>query len=181
MRGDELWHAVVSQRVRGLAVAACVQPPGRHRADAQAEPGEPRRGSRRVAVAAVRPRMRHGARPYPAAGIGSRAMRLALPIVWSDRHRRHAPGRELWIGVRPPGTDVPPHRALIVAVGDDAAGGEPGAPLVVTPSGFRAAGSALRALGIPTVLFPEAGYDLTTIGALVCETLAGVQEGPARA
>jgi hypothetical protein len=47
-------------------------------------------------------------------------MRLALPIVWSDRHRRHDPGQ-------------------------------------------------------------EGGYDLTTIGALVCATLAGVQEGRARA
>ena len=47
-------------------------------------------------------------------------MRLALPIVWSDRHRRHDPGQ-------------------------------------------------------------EGGYDLTTIGALVAETLAGVQGGMTRA
>jgi hypothetical protein len=56
-------------------------------------------------------------------------MRLALPIVWSDRHRRHDPG---------------------------------------------------GALRLPTV-FVGGGYDLTTIGPLVCETLAGVQEGLARA
>ena len=34
-------------------------------------------------------------------------MRLALPIVWSDRHRLHEPGGEVWIGVRTPGTEVP--------------------------------------------------------------------------
>jgi acetoin utilization deacetylase AcuC-like enzyme len=34
-------------------------------------------------------------------------MRLALPIVWSDRHRLHEPGVEVWIGVRTPGTEVP--------------------------------------------------------------------------
>src|SRR4051794_27572423 len=34
-------------------------------------------------------------------------MRLGLPIVWSDRHRRHEPGGEVWSGVRTPGTGVP--------------------------------------------------------------------------
>jgi hypothetical protein len=34
-------------------------------------------------------------------------MRLALPIVWSDRHRLHEPGGEVWVGVRTPGTEVP--------------------------------------------------------------------------
>jgi hypothetical protein len=34
-------------------------------------------------------------------------MSLALPIVWSDRHRRHDPGGEVWIAVRTPGTEVP--------------------------------------------------------------------------
>ena len=47
----------------------------------------------------------------------------------------------------------------------------------MTPSGYRAAGRALGALRLPTVLVQEGGYDLTTIGALVRETLAGVQEG----
>src|SRR6187200_821027 len=45
--------------------------------------------------------------PRRAARIGSRAMRLALPIVWSDRHRLHEPGGEIWAGVRTPGTEVP--------------------------------------------------------------------------
>ena len=34
-------------------------------------------------------------------------MRLALPIVWSDRHRLHEPGGEVWVGVRTPGTEIP--------------------------------------------------------------------------
>jgi acetoin utilization deacetylase AcuC-like enzyme len=33
-------------------------------------------------------------------------MRLSLPIVWSDRHRLHEPGGEVWVGVRTPGTEV---------------------------------------------------------------------------
>jgi acetoin utilization deacetylase AcuC-like enzyme len=36
-------------------------------------------------------------------------------------------------------------------------------------------------MNLPTVLVQEGGYDLTTIGALVTETLAGVQEGATRA
>ena len=47
--------------------------------------------------------------------------------------------------------------------------------------GYRAAGRALGALGLPTVVVQEGGYDLTTIGALVRETLAGVEEGATRA
>jgi acetoin utilization deacetylase AcuC-like enzyme len=70
---------------------------------------------------------------------------------------------------------------LVVALGVDAAAGDPESPLAVTPDGYRAAGRALGALGLPTVLVQEGGYDLTTIGALVCETLAGVQEGMTRA
>src|SRR6188472_3723697 len=34
-------------------------------------------------------------------------MTLTMPVVWSDRHRLHEPGGEVWIGVRTPGTEVP--------------------------------------------------------------------------
>jgi acetoin utilization deacetylase AcuC-like enzyme len=71
--------------------------------------------------------------------------------------------------------------ALVVALGVDAAAGDPESPLTVTPAGYRAAGRALGELDLPTVLVQEGGYDLTTIGALVTETLAGVQEGMTRA
>jgi acetoin utilization deacetylase AcuC-like enzyme len=72
-------------------------------------------------------------------------------------------------------------RALVVALGVDAAEGDPESPLCVTRDGYRAAGRVLGALGLPTVLVQEGGYDLTTIGALVCATLAGVEEGLLRA
>src|ERR671918_2355658 len=39
---------------------------------------------------------------------GSKArVALAMPVVWSDRHRLHDPGGEVWVGVRIPGTEVP--------------------------------------------------------------------------
>jgi acetoin utilization deacetylase AcuC-like enzyme len=47
----------------------------------------------------------------------------------------------------------------------------------VTPAGFREAGRALGRLGLPTVLVQEGGYDLESIGGLVCEVLMGIEEG----
>jgi Histone deacetylase domain len=214
-------------------------------------------------------------------------MKLGLPIVWSDRHRLHEPGEEVWIGVRKPGTEVPrraeairdalracdaqfvaaepqadddlfavhdgaqsifreradvltgsvhvdpgagwfPHflgfahetgaeqgtganrdvppspgtgddgwlqaiddlaawatdggaQALVVALGVDAAAGDRENPLNVTEAGYREPAASSEPLGLPTVLVQEGGYDLTTIGALVAETLAGVREGATRA
>src|SRR4051794_17707505 len=34
-------------------------------------------------------------------------MPLSMPAVWSERHRLHDPGGEVWIGMRTPGTEVP--------------------------------------------------------------------------
>jgi acetoin utilization deacetylase AcuC-like enzyme len=68
-------------------------------------------------------------------------------------------------------------RALVVALGVDAAAGDPESPLRVTPAGFRAAGRLIGATGLPTVLVQEGGYDLEAIGGLVRETLSGVEEG----
>ncbi len=68
-------------------------------------------------------------------------------------------------------------RALVVALGVDAAAGDPESPLQVTAAGLRAAGRALGALGVPTVVVQEGGYDLATIGALVREFLTGLEEG----
>jgi acetoin utilization deacetylase AcuC-like enzyme len=67
--------------------------------------------------------------------------------------------------------------ALVVALGVDAAAGDPESPLEVTTAGFRAAGRSLGAMGVPTVLVQEGGYDLETIGELVREVLLGVEEG----
>jgi acetoin utilization deacetylase AcuC-like enzyme len=68
-------------------------------------------------------------------------------------------------------------QALVAALGVDAAGSDPESPLRVTAAGFRAAGRALGALGLPTVVVQEGGYDLTAIGGLVHEALAGIEEG----
>ena len=57
-------------------------------------------------------------------------------------------------------------RGLVVALGVDAAGGDPESPLQVTAAGFRAAGRALGAAGLPTVVVQEGGYDLAAIGPL---------------
>jgi acetoin utilization deacetylase AcuC-like enzyme len=66
--------------------------------------------------------------------------------------------------------------ALVVALGVDAAGGDPESPLAITRDGFRAAGRALGGLGLPTVLVQEGGYDLDEVGQLVCEVLIGIEE-----
>ena len=63
--------------------------------------------------------------------------------------------------------------ALVVALGVDAAGGDPESPLEVTPAGYREAGRMLRALDLPTVVVQEGGYDLVSIGSLVVEALSG--------
>jgi acetoin utilization deacetylase AcuC-like enzyme len=65
----------------------------------------------------------------------------------------------------------------VVALGVDAAGGDPESPLNVTAGGFRAAGTTLGELGLPTVVVQEGGYDLEAIGPLVRQTLTGIEDG----
>ena len=65
-------------------------------------------------------------------------------------------------------------RALVVALGVDAAAGDPESPLEVTQEGYREAGRILGEIGLPTVVVQEGGYDLETIGTLVVETLKGL-------
>jgi acetoin utilization deacetylase AcuC-like enzyme len=72
-------------------------------------------------------------------------------------------------------------RALVLALGVDAAAADPESPLAVTAAGFRAAGRLLGSLRLPTVVVQEGGYDLATLGSLVCETLRGLEEGVGRA
>jgi acetoin utilization deacetylase AcuC-like enzyme len=69
--------------------------------------------------------------------------------------------------------------SLVVPLGVDAAAGDPESPLRVTATGFRRAGRLLGELGLPTVLVQEGGYDLETLGRLVCEVLLGIEEGAA--
>jgi len=68
-------------------------------------------------------------------------------------------------------------QAVVVPLGVDAAAGDPESPLRVTAAGFCEAGRRIGALGLPTVLVQEGGYDLSTLGDLVAETLIGVEEG----
>ena len=68
-------------------------------------------------------------------------------------------------------------QAVVVPLGVDAAADDPESPLQVTATGFREAGRQIGALGVPTVLVQEGGYDLSTLGDLVVETLLGVEEG----
>jgi acetoin utilization deacetylase AcuC-like enzyme len=66
-------------------------------------------------------------------------------------------------------------RALVVALGVDAAARDPESPLEVTAAGYREAGRLLGELELPTVVVQEGGYDLATIGSLVVETLSGLR------
>jgi acetoin utilization deacetylase AcuC-like enzyme len=67
--------------------------------------------------------------------------------------------------------------ALVVALGVDAAGGDPESPLQVTAAGYREAGRLLGAHGLPVVVVQEGGYDLASIGGLVLAALEGLEEG----
>jgi len=68
-------------------------------------------------------------------------------------------------------------RGIVVALGVDAAEGDPESPLRVSERGYVAAGRTLGALDLPTVVVQEGGYDLQAIGRLVHATLAGIEEG----
>jgi len=70
--------------------------------------------------------------------------------------------------------------ALVLALGVDAAGGDPESPLEVTAGGFREAGRLVGRLGAPVVVVQEGGYDLASIGGLVLATLEGIDEGGGR-
>lgn len=66
--------------------------------------------------------------------------------------------------------------ALVVALGVDAAEGDPESPLRVTTDGYRAAGRLVGALAKPTVVVQEGGYDLDRLGELVVAFLTGLSE-----
>ena len=86
-------------------------------------------------------------------------------------------GDEPWLAaVREAAAFAAGARALVVALGVDAAAGRPGEPAAVTHDGYGEAGRILGALGLPTVVVQEGGYDLDTIGDLVVATLAGFEE-----
>jgi acetoin utilization deacetylase AcuC-like enzyme len=84
-------------------------------------------------------------------------------------------GDEPWLAaVREAARFAAGARALVVALGVDAATADPESPLNVTHDGYGEAGRILGALGSPTVVVQEGGYDLGTIGDLVVAMLAGL-------
>jgi len=86
-------------------------------------------------------------------------------------------GDEAWLrAVREAAAFAAGARALVVALGVDAAAADPESPLEVTPAGYREAGRILGGLGLPTVVVQEGGYDLARIGELVLATLAGIAD-----
>ena len=70
---------------------------------------------------------------------------------------------------------------LVVALGLDAAAGDPEGPFEVSPAGYREAGRLIGLSAVPTVFVQEGGYDLETLGGLVATTLRGFEEGRASA
>jgi len=98
------------------------------------------------------------------------ASNLNLPIAPGS-------GDEPWLAaVRQAAVFAAGARALVIALGVDAATADPESPLAVTHEGYGEAGRILGKLGVPTVVVQEGGYDLGTIGDLVVATLAGVSD-----
>jgi len=67
--------------------------------------------------------------------------------------------------------------AVVVALGVDAAAGDPNSPLEVTGDGYREACRRIGSLGPPVVAVQEGGYDPATLGGLVVAALEGLEEG----
>jgi acetoin utilization deacetylase AcuC-like enzyme len=65
-------------------------------------------------------------------------------------------------------------KALVIALGVDAAIDDPESPLQVSIEGYHRAGDVLGALKLPTVVVQEGGYHLPTLGQLVGATLNGL-------
>jgi acetoin utilization deacetylase AcuC-like enzyme len=70
--------------------------------------------------------------------------------------------------------------AIVLALGLDAAASDPESPLNVTAEGYRRAGERIGALGRPTVVVQEGGYDLSAVGELLVAALGGLQAGARR-
>lgn len=115
----------------------------------------------------------------PAAGWFPHFLGLASESDEGNLNLPLAPGSgdEAWLAaVRRAAEFASPAAALVVALGVDAAAGDPESPLEVTEAGYREAGRILGALGLPTVVVQEGGYDLATLGPLVVATLRGFCE-----
>jgi len=88
---------------------------------------------------------------------------------------RPGTGDDGWLAAVREATEWLDAEALVVSLGVDAGESDPESPLRVTAAGFREAGAVVGALGLPTVLVQEGGYDLETLGPLTLEFLTGVE------
>src|SRR5262249_12027199 len=113
----------------------------------------------------------------PGAGWFPHFLGFAAENAEANLHRPRAPGiRDVaWLAAVQRAAEFAARAdALVIALGVDAAAGDPESPLEVTAAGYREAGRILGSLGLPTVVVQEGGYDLATIGPLVVETLDGL-------
>lgn len=65
--------------------------------------------------------------------------------------------------------------ALVVSLGVDGHEDDPTQGLAITHGGFRRIGARLAALGLPSVIVQEGGYNIDTIARCVSEALAGFE------
>jgi acetoin utilization deacetylase AcuC-like enzyme len=108
--------------------------------------------------------------PGRGAGAGFNQNRTLAPGCGDDDWLETIAGQLAWLNEGGVGN-------LVVALGLDAAAGDPEGPFEVTVDGYREAGRLIGANGTPTVFVQEGGYDLETLGELVVATLAGFEEG----
>ncbi|MGA7434325.1 MAG: histone deacetylase family protein [Solirubrobacterales bacterium] len=89
-------------------------------------------------------------------------------------------GDEAWLGAIASAiewVDSKGAGSLVLALGVDAAAGDPESPLEISSGGYSKAGEMLGALRLPSVIVQEGGYDLDLIGELVARTLTGFETG----
>jgi acetoin utilization deacetylase AcuC-like enzyme len=64
--------------------------------------------------------------------------------------------------------------AVVLSLGLDAAAADPESPLQVTADGYAKAGALVGALGLPTVVVQEGGYDLAGLGELAVSAVSAL-------
>jgi acetoin utilization deacetylase AcuC-like enzyme/ribosomal protein S18 acetylase RimI-like enzyme len=68
-------------------------------------------------------------------------------------------------------------RTLVLSLGLDIAKGDPTGAWRISPEGFERIGNALGALGLPTLVVQEGGYDSRVLGRNARRFISGLQQG----